>query len=106
MGENCHLPEINMFVKKGSIVGKCAACGWAGDLDNNHKLAAFIIKNPPDASGININDGGEGKSGGKASKQERREAKLRKKEQEEGKDDDDDDASGSGGVKEKKEKKE
>merc|ERR1712066_349785 len=107
--ENCHLPEIDMAIKKGVIKGNCAACGWQGDLDNNHKLAAFITKNPPDASGINIMDPGDAgaKGGGKPSKQERREAKLRKqaeKGNEDGDEDDDDEEEKE--VKEKKEKKE
>merc|ERR1711953_1477945 len=75
--ENCHLPEIDMAIKKGVIKGNCAACGWQGDLDNNHKLAAFITKNPPDASGINIMVPGA-ELGKKASKEDRRKAKLEK----------------------------
>jgi len=51
---NCHLPEIDMNVKKGIIGAKCKACGWAGELDNNHKVAAFILKNPPDAGGFGV----------------------------------------------------
>merc|ERR1712060_957837 len=87
--ENCHLPEIDMIIKKGTILGRCAACGWAGDLDNGHKLAAFITKNPPDASGINITEPGD--------------AKLRK--QDKGGKDDDEDDDDEEEVKEKKEKK-
>merc|ERR1712110_1222367 len=46
----CGLPEIDMAVsKRGSLVATCAACGWKGGLDNTHRLAAFILKNPPDA---------------------------------------------------------
>merc|ERR1712187_961407 len=75
--EACHLPEIALGIKKGVIVGRCLACGWAGNLDNNHKLAAFIIKNPPDESGhgIIMPTGGEGS---KKDKQSRREEKARK----------------------------
>merc|ERR1712039_876582 len=75
--ENCHLPEIDMAIKKGNITGRCKACGWMGDLDNGHKLAAFITKNPPDESGLNIVAPG-GETGKKASKEERRKAKLEK----------------------------
>jgi len=37
-----------LSVKKGVISGRCNACGAKNDLDNTHKLAAFIVKNPPD----------------------------------------------------------
>lgn len=36
-----------MHVKKGIISGQCNACGAKNELDNAHRLAAFIIKNPP-----------------------------------------------------------
>merc|ERR1712066_237196 len=74
--EQCHLPEIDMNIKKGVIIGKCKACGWAGDLDNGHKLAAFITKNPPDESGVNLVV--LGAEAGKKDKQARRLAKLEK----------------------------
>jgi len=93
--ENCHLPEIDMNIKKGLIVAKCKACGWAGELDNLHRLAAFILKNPPDETGMQLKNQEEG---GKVDKKARREAKMAKKK--EGEDDDDDDSG-----KEKKEKK-
>merc|ERR1719491_791747 len=38
----CHLPEIDMAVKKGVVVGTCRACGWKGELDSQHKLAGYI----------------------------------------------------------------
>merc|ERR1712057_154928 len=41
--QNCHLPEIDLYVKKGIIQGACKACGWRGDLDNVHKLATYIV---------------------------------------------------------------
>jgi len=91
---NCHLPEIDMFVKKGNVSGKCKACGWAGDLDNNHKLATFIIKNPPGDEGgfsiVNLAKEGGGKDG-KKSKEERqkeREEKRKQKVEEGGEDGD------------------
>jgi translation initiation factor 5 len=34
-------------VKKEVITGGCNSCGWKDKLDNAHKLAAYIIKNPP-----------------------------------------------------------
>merc|ERR1711948_212464 len=104
--QKCHLPEIDMKIKKGDILAGCAACGWTGELDNNHKLAAFIIKNPPDETGhgvVNLAEGaGDGKS--KRDKRAEREAKRKAKEdgsgEEEDDDEDDDDAK-----KDKKEKK-
>merc|ERR1711937_999039 len=78
--ENCKLPEIDMNVKKGLIVAKCKACGWAGELDNNHKLAAFITKNPPDETGNNIVNLAEASAGGKKSKEDRRKEKEEKRE--------------------------
>lgn len=45
--ENCRLPEIDLIVKKGRVQYSCNACGKKGEVDNAHKLATFIIKNPP-----------------------------------------------------------
>merc|ERR1712039_704734 len=103
----CHLPEIDMVVKKGFIVATCKACGWSGELDNQHKLATYIVKNPP-TTGIGFDGEGGGKE--KKSRQERqaeRASKAKKKggdddEDEEDEDDDDDEEK----PKEKKEKKE
>merc|ERR1712154_539865 len=44
---NCALPETDMAVKKSLVVAKCKACGWHGELDNDHRLAKYIAKNPP-----------------------------------------------------------
>ena len=44
----CKYPEMILSVKKGIIYGRCNACGHKNDIDNAHKLAAFIVKNPPD----------------------------------------------------------
>jgi len=43
----CKLPELTMATSNRFVVAKCKACGWAGDLDNSHKLANFIVNNPP-----------------------------------------------------------
>jgi len=52
----CHLPEIDMVVnKKGLVAATCKACGWNGKLDNCHKLATYISKNPP-SSGIGFEE--------------------------------------------------
>merc|ERR1711974_356750 len=106
---NCHLPEIDIGVKKDKIMSKCAACGWSGELDPTHKLATFITKNPPDASGCNIAAAaGGGKDKGKDKEQRRkdREAKRleNKAKEANGDDDDDDDDDDEQEEKEKKAK--
>lgn len=47
----CKYPEMYMVVKK-KISGICKSCGWNGELDNKHKLATFIMKNPPPSNGL------------------------------------------------------
>merc|ERR1711907_776329 len=94
--ENCRLPEIDMMVKKGVICAKCKACGWAGELDNNHKLAAFIIKNPPEEGGFGIVNLAEKEKGGGKSKEERRKEREEKRKAkadqgDDGEEDDEDD---------------
>merc|ERR1712159_622928 len=76
---NCNLPEIPLQIKKSIISAKCAACGWSGELDNTHRLAAFITKNPPDGKGgvVNLADS----KGGAISKAERRAEKERKRQE-------------------------
>jgi len=44
----CKLPEIKMDVQKSKIKIDCAACGHNSILKTAHKLAIFILKNPPD----------------------------------------------------------
>merc|ERR1712187_669557 len=77
---NCNLPEIDMVVKKGAIMAACKACGWSGELDPAHKVATFIVKNPPD-SGIGF-DADTGKKA-KASREERQKARAERKRLEE-----------------------
>jgi len=43
----CKLPEIAMSVVNKIVMGRCNACGWDGQMDNKHRLATIIIKNPP-----------------------------------------------------------
>merc|ERR1712060_385690 len=74
----CHLPEIDVVVnKKGLVVATCKACGWNGELDNRHKLATYISKNPP-SSGIGFDEKKDKKS--KEDRQRERAAKQKKKE--------------------------
>jgi len=44
----CKLPEIKMDVQKSKIKIDCAACGHNSILKTAHKLATYILKNPPD----------------------------------------------------------
>merc|ERR1712176_1641548 len=80
----CNLPEIDMVVnKKGLIVATCKACGWNGELDNQHKLATFIQKNPP-GTGI----GFDAEKGGKKTKEDRQKERAEKaKKKKDGEDD-------------------
>merc|ERR1712187_496714 len=100
--DGCHLPEIDMVVKKGVIVAQCKACGWAGDLDNSHKIATYICKNPP---GTGIGFDGEG-GGGKKTREERQKERAEKARKKKDKEEDEDDDDEESGRKEKKEKKE
>lgn len=43
----CDNPETTLTVKRGTIHSKCKACGHAFLIDQKHKLATFILKNPP-----------------------------------------------------------
>ncbi|ETW56251.1 hypothetical protein PFAG_03699 [Plasmodium falciparum Santa Lucia] len=44
---HCLLPETDIVVKKGILICKCNACGNIGELNNSHKIATYMIKNPP-----------------------------------------------------------
>jgi len=46
----CTYPEMNIKVKKGIVHGNCDSCGNATTLDNIHKMAQFIVKNPPNSA--------------------------------------------------------
>lgn len=39
---------MHLFIDKDRISGKCDSCPFNGEIDNKHKLAAFILKNPPE----------------------------------------------------------
>lgn len=75
--KTCHLPEMEIEIEKGNVMGKCRVCGWLGDLDNENKLASFIAKNPPDETGLNVVTSGAD-TGKALSKEERRREKIRK----------------------------
>merc|ERR1719336_3234006 len=70
----CRLPEIDMMVnKKGLVVATCRACGWHGKLDNCHKLANYISKNPPSSDKTSKKDKKD-----KKDKKEQNDKKLKK----------------------------
>lgn len=70
----CELPEIDITVKKGVLLCKCNACGYSGTLDNTHKAATYMARNPPNATETTL-----GKK--KKSKEERRAEKASKEEE-------------------------
>lgn len=38
---------MHIFVKSDKIFGKCDSCPFTGEIDNKHRLDAFIMKKPP-----------------------------------------------------------
>ena len=39
---------MHLFIDKDRIQGKCDSCPFNGEIDNKHKLTAYILKNPPE----------------------------------------------------------
>lgn len=50
----CDNPETELMIstRKGTIHQGCKACGYYGSLESNHKLNAYILKNPPSMNSI------------------------------------------------------
>lgn len=48
---SCKNPETELVIlKDGSIIRDCKACGQRTPVDMRHKLASFIVKNPPETA--------------------------------------------------------
>merc|ERR1711862_591249 len=75
--ENCSLPELRMKVQKDTLNARCMECGWSGRLDCGHKIGAFICKNPPNESCLDIVgvDAGKGKKLTRGERQKQKEAR-------------------------------
>ncbi len=58
-----------MKVKKGLVTGSCNSCGHKANLDNVHRLAAYILKNPP--KNVSEFKDDKGKKGAKEEKVEK-----------------------------------
>jgi len=48
---SCDNPETTLKVRRQAIHSKCKACGHAFTIDSKHKIATFILKNPPPSEG-------------------------------------------------------
>ncbi|RVE43292.1 hypothetical protein evm_012051 [Chilo suppressalis] len=63
----CDNPETDLIVstKRNTISQGCKACGYHGQLEFNHKLNTFILKNPPAndpaVQGSSLTEGNRGK---------------------------------------------
>ena len=74
----CKDPELILRIKKNMVCAKCQACGKKPNMDNNHKVATFMIKNPP-GDLHDIGSKSKKKDKEKKSKKERRDKKRKDK---------------------------
>lgn len=86
---NCKYPEMVLRIKHGSVAGACNSCGTRSVLDNQHKLAAYILKNPPKDSsefkGDKKKDEKEEKGKEEKGKEDKDDKKKHKEKEEKGK---------------------
>jgi translation initiation factor 5 len=48
---SCKNPETDIVITKdGNLIRDCKACGQRTDIDPRHKLASYILKNPPESA--------------------------------------------------------
>lgn len=48
---SCKNPETDIIITKdGNLIRDCKACGQRTDIDPRHKLASYILKNPPESA--------------------------------------------------------
>jgi len=76
----CKYPEMVLRVKHGAVGGVCNSCGTRSALDNAHKLAAYILKNPPKNSSEFKKDSKEEKKDEKKDEKDAKDPKDAKKE--------------------------
>jgi hypothetical protein len=43
---------MHLLLNNNLVTGKCDSCPFVGELDNKHRLTAFILKNPPVAKNM------------------------------------------------------
>eukprot|EP00298_Acanthocystis_sp_HF-20_P010673 c18983_g1_i3.p1 GENE.c18983_g1_i3~~c18983_g1_i3.p1 ORF type:complete len:389 (+),score=144.21 c18983_g1_i3:160-1326(+) len=79
----CHYPETDLKIKKGTIYAQCRACSFYGLSDNHHKLATYILKHPPNSNEKKEKDDKDKEKDKKDKKEPKGKGKNRKKKEDE-----------------------